>query len=381
MNASTDNIDDSPTTLTLDQKRSLYKDGYIILRNAVSAKLVQVALDRIHRAKRGENIGGESAMTDLINASSITPILTEAMGTFDPPVFCQVGVSKVREPGEHFNNLGYPDKDMPYFNAETHMDGSLTIAIPQDVQEGSEDDIYQRYIASGPKGDLGRSPDVIGHNMGPLFDDPEMTLGLGSFTAFVFVCLNDQTVEGRGQTALLRGAHHATEKFFRWQYETNGKLGPEGPGWPRLNHEAPNRCGLVYLPDAVRDQFIDETSESTPDGKKWPRPTQILMDAGDACITMYHIPHSGTRNELGTESRKNMIFRVRNKKRQPNQIHNGITDHPDRGPAGGWLEYEEGNNPWERSKYAMCNMWDEWEGMREVVAEEKSKEVTSQATN
>ena len=156
-------------------------------------------------------------MTDLINASSITPILTEAMGTFDPPVFCQVGVSKVREPGEHFNNLGYPDKDMPYFNAETHMDGSLTIAIPQDVQEGSEDDIYQRYIASGPKGDLGRSPDVIGHNMGPLFDDPEMTLGLGSFTAFVFVCLNDQTVEGRGQTALLRGAHHATEKFFRWQ--------------------------------------------------------------------------------------------------------------------------------------------------------------------
>jgi hypothetical protein len=183
--------------------------------------------------------------------------------------------------------------------------------------------------------------------------------------------------EGRGQTALLRGAHHAAEKFFRWQYETNGKLGPEGPGWPRLNHEAPNRCGLVYLPEAVRDQFLDETSESTPDGKKWPRPTQILMDAGDACITMYHIPHSGTRNELGTESRKNMIFRIRNKKRQPDNVHNGITDHPDRGTAGAWLEYEEGNNPWERSKYAMCNMWDEWEGMREVVAEEKLKEVSS----
>ncbi|SVA29657.1 uncharacterized protein METZ01_LOCUS82511 [marine metagenome] len=363
--------------MTLDQKRSFYQDGYIILRNAISEKLVQTALDRIHAAKRGENIGGEREMTDLINASSITPILTEAMGSFDPPSFCQVGVSKVREPGDHFNNLGYRDKDMPYYNAETHMDGSLTIAIPQEVQEGSEDEIYKRYIASGPKGDLGRSPDVIGHNMGPLFDDPEMTLGLGSFTAFVFVCLNDQMAEGRGQTALLRGAHHAAEKFFRWQYETNGKLGPEGPGWPRLNHEAPNRCGLVYLPEAVRDQFIDETSESTPDGKKWPRPTQILMDAGDACITMYHIPHSGTRNELGTESRKNMIFRIRNKKRQPDNVHNGITDHPDRGSAGAWLEYEEGNNPWERSKYAMCNMWDEWEGMREVVAEEKLKEVSS----
>ncbi len=368
---------DTSTTLTLDQKRSLYKDGYIILRNVVSEKLVQAALDRIHAAKRGENIGGEREMTDLINASSITPILTEAMGTFDPPSFCQVGVSKVREPGDHFNNLGYRDKEMPYYNAETHMDGSLTIAIPQEVQEGTEDEIYNRYIASGPKGDLGRSPDVIGHNMGPLFDDPEMTLGLGSFTAFVFVCLNDQTVEGRGQTALLRGAHHAAEKFFRWQYETNGKLGPEGPGWPRLNHEAPNRCGLVYLPEAVRDQFIDENSESTPDGKKWPKPTQILMDAGDACITMYHIPHSGTRNELGTESRKNMIFRIRNKKRQPEKVHNGITDHPDRGPSGAWLEYEDGNNPWERSKFAMCNMWDEWEGMQEVVAEEELKETSS----
>jgi len=72
-----------------------------------------------------------------------------------------------------------------------------------------------------------------------------------------------------------------------------------------------------------------------------------------------------------------MIFRIRNKKRQPDKVHNGITDHPDRGPAGAWLDYEKRNNPWERSKYAMCNMWDEWEGMREVVAEEKSKKVSS----
>ena len=50
MTTTTDNIDDSPTTLTLDQKRSLYEDGYIILRNAVSKKLVQAALDRIHKA-------------------------------------------------------------------------------------------------------------------------------------------------------------------------------------------------------------------------------------------------------------------------------------------------------------------------------------------
>ena len=146
----------------------------------------------------------------------------------------------------------------------------------------------------------------------------------------------------------------------------------EGPGWPRLNHDAPNRCGLVYLPEEVRNQFLDENSECTPDGKRWPRPTQILMDAGDTCITLYQIPHSGTRNEHGTESRKSIIFRIRNKKRQPDKLVNGVSDHPDRGQMGEWLEFEAGNNPWERSKYAMCNMWHEWDGMQEVVAEQQA---------
>ena len=362
------------TVLTLEQKRMLYHDGYIVLKNAVSEEQADAALTRISEAKKGEHIGGEKVILDLINASSITPILNEVMGEFDPPIACQVGVIPVTKPGDRFTNLGYRDKDLPYYGAGTHMDGSITIAAPQAVQEGTPEEIYARHFASGPKGDLGRSPEVMGHNMVPMFEDPAMTLGLGSFTAFAFICLNDQTVEGRGQTAVLRGAHHAMEKFFRMQYETNGHLGPEGPEWPRLNYDCPNRCGMNYVPQSVQDQFIDETSESTPDGKKWPRPTQVLMDKGDACITLYHIPHSGTRNEHGTEPRKNMIFRIRNKNRQPNVMVNGISDHPDRGQRGEWLEFEEGNDPWERSKYAMCNMWDEWQGMQEVVSEQRALE-------
>ena len=362
------------TVLTLEQKRMLYHDGYIVLKNAVSEEQADAALTRISEAKKGEHIGGEKVILDLINASSITPILNEVMGEFDPPIACQVGVIPVTKPGDRFTNLGYRDKDLPYYGAGTHMDGSITIAAPQAVQEGTPEEIYARHFATGPKGDLGRSPEVMGHNMVPMFEDPAMTLGLGSFTAFAFICLNDQTGEGRGQTAVLRGAHHAMEKFFRMQYETNGHLGPEGPEWPRLNYDCPNRCGMIYVPQSVQDQFIDETSESTPDGKKWPRPTQVLMDKGDACITLYHIPHSGTRNEHGTEPRKNMIFRIRNKNRQPNVMVNGISDHPDRGQRGEWLEFEEGNDPWERSKYAMCNMWDEWQGMQEVVAEQRALE-------
>ena len=360
--------------LSLEQKRTLYRDGYVIVRNAVPEHLVAAAKRRI---EGGEGLLSKATeMTDLVNKSSVTPILHEAMGYFDPPIAAQVGVRPVTEPGNHFNNLGYRERDMPYYAAESHVDGSMTIRIPQEVQDGTPDEIYRRYIASGPKGDLGRSPDVIGHNMVPMFEDPDMTLGLGSFTAFVFVCLNDQTAEGRGQTALLRGAHHAVEEFFRWQRDTNNHLGVEGPGWPRLDYTVPNRCGLIYLPEAVREQFIDEDSECTPDGRRWPRPTQILMEPGDACITVYQIPHSGTRNE-GTEPRQSIIFRIRNKKRQPNVLVNGITDHPDRGQRGEWLKFEKGNDPWQRSKYAMCNMWHEWDGMGDVVAEAERERVAA----
>ena len=103
------------------------------------------------------------------------------------------------------------------------------------------------------------------------------------------------------------------------------------------------------------------------------------MEKGDACITLFHIPHSGTRNENGTETRKNIIFRIRNKKRQPKHMVNGVSDHPDRGQRGEWLEYEEGNDPWERSKDALCDMWDEWEGMRDVVAQAKAEESAANA--
>lgn len=356
-------------TLTLEEKKSLYRDGYIVVKNAVSQSLVDSALACIKSAQRGQNLGRDSDMLNLVNESDVTPVLHDVMGYFDPPMACQVGVIKPSKPGGRFTNLGYLDHEIPYYGAGVHMDGNITIAAPQEVQKGTPREIYLRHFASGPKGDLGRSPEVMGHNMVPLFEDPEMTLGLGSFTAFVFVCLNDQSEEGRGQTCLLKGAHHSMQKFFRWQHEINGHLGPEGPGWPRLNHDCPNRCGMNYLPPQIFEEFTDETSETTSDGRRWPRPTQILMEPGDACITMYHIPHSGTRNENGTESRKNIIFRIRNKKRQPEKVVSGVTDHPDRGQMGEWLEFEEGNDPWERSKYAMCNMWDEWEGMQDVVAE------------
>ena len=128
------------------------------------------------------------------------------------------------------------------------------------------EEIYQRYFAAGPKGDLGRSPDVLGHNMVPMFEDPEMTLALGSFTTFVFVSLNDQTKEGCGQTALLRGAHHAVEKFLRWQRDTNNHLGPEAQAGPASATRHPAAAASSTCPSPCAS-----SSSTRPPS---PRPTE-----------------------------------------------------------------------------------------------------------
>jgi hypothetical protein len=50
--------------------------------------------------------------------------------------------------------------------------------------------------------------------MTSMFEDLEMTLGLGSFTSFLLVSLGDQSREGCGQTVLLTGSQHVVERFF-----------------------------------------------------------------------------------------------------------------------------------------------------------------------
>lgn len=68
----------------------------------------------------------------------------------------------------------------------------------------------------------------------PLWQDQGKRLALGSFTAFVGVALNDQTVPGCGQLCVVKGVHEHTEAFFRMQRAAGGVVGIEGPGWPRF---------------------------------------------------------------------------------------------------------------------------------------------------
>ena len=54
---------------------------------------------------------------------------------------------------------------------------------------GNKKDIYKEFLSYGPKGYIGINSDVIGHNYVPLFQDPEMTLGIGCFsvTSSIFI--------------------------------------------------------------------------------------------------------------------------------------------------------------------------------------------------
>ena len=361
------------TKLTDNEKRKFYYDGFYVLRDIIPRDLILTAQSRYKTASPQDNLTYEKEFCDLVNRSPLTPIMRELMGDFDP-VSATRHIVRVagQKAGAGYAASGYLEKDEPYYGVNLHLDGQAVFPTPQEPQEGEPHEIYAKYISGGRKGNIGKSAENIGVNYSPLFHDPDMTNSMGSFTAFLFVCLSDQSMPGGGQTNVLKGAHHASEEFFRWQYQKDKRLGIDGPGWPRLDHEVPNRCGYRFLPDMILNQFVDDTSATTPDGRRWPRPTPVYMKPGDATIAMYHIPHSGARNENGRSARKSPIFALVNKKRHPNHRVDGHSDHPDRHWDGGFYDFPDGKAQYERSKFAMLNMYHEWEGMKEIVAQERA---------
>ena len=96
--------------MTVHQKRQFYRDGFIVLKNAVSEELLEAARSCIRNAKKGDYVGPRKEMLDLLTASDLTPIIHDVMGPFDPPVNCQVAINPVREPGDNYTPLGYRDR-------------------------------------------------------------------------------------------------------------------------------------------------------------------------------------------------------------------------------------------------------------------------------
>ena len=256
----------------------------------------------------------------------------EALGPVAPAAGCQLASRFPTEPSDRVNEAGYRDRDTPFFGWHGHLDGlwNGATATHQDVNEPMNAAQLAAWHQQPSRNGCRKA-------------FPEHGANITGFTALVAVALSDQTAEGAGNVGLLKGAHHEMERFFRHQRDAGGPLGPDGPNWDRIDESAPNGAGLRHYPDAVRQAFAPHGT-TTADGKFWPRPTLLRLAPGDAAIVLHLTPHSATRVH-GDEPRLMGYFRVAAEAR----------------PAANKRVYPD----------ALCDIWREWPGMAEVVAEQR----------
>ncbi len=138
----------------------------------------------------------------------------------------------------------------------------------------------------------------------PLWQDRERTLAIGSCTALVGVCLNDQLRPGKGQFSVRRGMHEAVEAFFRIQRDKGGPLGG-GPDWPRLIPAGEDGAYAGIMPQAMEAASPETRFEQ--DGWPWSELTPVLMEESEAVIALHSLPHTATPN-LSDDPRMNVFF-------------------------------------------------------------------------
>lgn len=351
------------SNLSNQEQSSLTKDGFVILRDVVP-------LDFVHRAR--ELISSGMSMTErrllpprelathhdvirLFKTSRLAEIMRNAMGPYPEVVSCQIAVTPAQ------NQLG--GRPSP------HVDGSWSGAIPSDPSEIEP----EKGRPIDAERFFGENDEKRGTNDGLLWQDPDQRISLGSYTALVGIALNNQLEPGHGQFAVLKGMHEEVEKAFRMQRDAGSVIGPEGVGWPRLR--VSDHDGRVYLnglPETVRKKisYIKQTANKL-EGWPWPELTPVCLAEGDAVIALHACPHTATPN-LGPNPRMNLYFRIR-RLRENNpyeglrKVGHGVSDHPDRGYYGQYLDYPESYDAWQTSIDKLCDHWSEWDFTRETV--------------
>ena len=94
---------------------------------------------------------------------------------------------------------------------------------------------------------------------------------------------------------MLRSLHLPISEACAKQRAAGHTIGPDNPGWRRLEESAPNGVGVRYLPDGMEAQGRDGVLEG-PDGKLWPLPHLIKLGIGDAVMLHHACPHSASWN-------------------------------------------------------------------------------------
>ncbi len=355
------------TDLTDAEKVQLYEDGYVVIKEAIDPEQVAEAKALVEsflpRDERQLLVPGKLAtderITGLLNGSCLKPTLEHVMGPFPPVISCQVAVTPP------YYDFGGPG---------THVDGGWSGELPRTAAE-IDPETHRPYDAARY---FGADDDKRGTNDGLLWMDPERTLSYGSYTTLVGVALNDQLEPGNGQFAVLKGLHEEVEDCFREQRDRGSVIGPEGFEWPRIKIDSQGRPYNNGLPERIRKLATERAAAGTPsESWPWPELTPVCLAAGDAVIALHALPHTPTPN-LGPNPRMNIYFRVRRlREGNPNEgtrrVAHGVSDHPDRGYFGQYLEYPDEYNPWQTSIDKLCDHWSEWDGMQTIVADRRKQ--------
>ena len=336
------------TELTLTQLRRLRRDGFLRLPGAVHPGQVAAArrelfqrmgelrntAGRVAAGRRRDMLieplarmgrsGGSPAIMALYNESRVRPLVDSAFGVPAQEVRgAQLATLFPAEDDDAANEAGYLNSETPHYGWCGHLDG---------LWNGG---IRPPRVGTAFTPSQARSWARRDGTNGAARYHPEFNANMASFSALVGVALSDQRAVGSGNLGVLRGGHRHVEAFLRWQRDQGGPLGPEGPGWPREDAEAPNGHGLVHYPPRVRDAYR-RRSVTTSDGVVWPEPTLFRLKPGDAVLVHYATPHGATRVLLD-EPRLMVYFRVVSSLR----------------PAANQLVYPD----------ALCANWLEWPAM------------------
>ena len=278
-------------TLTQKEKTTLYHNGFVIVKQAVSPHLVRYMHDAIENGPVSSITGRHLPPADisrLIFDSDLRSILVDLNG---------------------------PDA------IERQEDWMWQPAYLPPAEEDAATLLPPQECAGGLHVDGRRA---IG-GKGARCCDAKKRVSMKPFQSQVFVSVCDLSQPGFGQTHILPGAHIAMEEYFKWQLATHDHVGSLGPGWnfdadplrglelTRERESFQEKGGHRGIPTMVAQYFTEREALSAvrdSDGERVPKPVPILLGPGDACLTTFTLPHAVSRNQRRQE-RKQTIFRLK----------------------------------------------------------------------
>lgn len=382
-------------TISDAQKVKFYHDGFLIIKNAVPLELTRDARDRVERLREKGGTTNfqqgfqffatspecQQGFVNMFEGSRLGECMRELIGPFSPIIACDAHNTPGTDDG------GFVGGDQGEMG---HIDGMMA-PPPQYYPKTVEDIVTLGKNPSDPEA-MHRYMEHLDHTvpnpMGtPFYMDPERTLTLGDFTAFVGIAFSDQTEVGCGQLGVRRGFHHDMEQFFRMQRDAGGPIGYEGPGWPRVDPESVERgTPHMGMPDVLKQPPQERhggpvSVEGWRDSKNSPYTwlTPVVLEEGDAVVALHGLPHAGTANH-SRHTRFTAYFRVRHFRENnpfegdPRWLH-GTRDHNDRLADAHAVEFDYASyNPFQMTIDHLCDMWSEWDSMTSIVERERVKQ-------